>query len=218
MAKITLTPLPKETPEIKPKAGTIRLMDSSEIKVDESQQVSVAEFLLARAEKDDCELYGIVDSARNDEVFRYLVTGDVRYKSLFEDTMDVQSYGVSGFLVECKKESPLFKWMTTEAWGDNCCIFFTSKASFDDLFTHFQKFNRVYIEGDDVVLFRYYDPRVLSLFLPTCNDDQIHSFFGKVNLFFAENEDPTILKVFKYMPESNTKLFNIFKYRILIEE
>ncbi|MEZ5198030.1 MAG: DUF4123 domain-containing protein [Bacteroidales bacterium] len=217
MAKITLTPLPKETPEIKPKAGKIRLMDSSEIKVDESQQVSVAEFLLSRAEKEDCKLYGIVDSARNDEVFRYLVTGDVRYKSLFEDTMDVQSYGVSGFLVECKKESPLFQWMTKQAWGDNCSIFFTSKASFDELFTHFQKFNRVYIEGDDVVLFRYYDPRVLNLFLPTCNNEQIRSFFGKVGHFFAEDEDPEIIRVFKYLPESHDTLLSMHKFRIYKE-
>lgn len=197
MAKITLTPLTKNTPEANPKTGKIRLMESSEIKVDESQQVSVEEFLLKRAEKEDCKLYGIVDSARNDDVFRYLVTGDVRYKSLFEDTMDVQSYGVSGFLVECKKESALFKWMITEAWGDNCCIFFTSKASFDELFTHFQKFNRVYIEGDDVVLFRYYDPRVLRTYLPTCNRDEIETFFGDVGSFFAESNDPEVINIFK---------------------
>ena len=185
MAKITLTPLPKETPEEKFSEGKIRKLEPSIIEVDESKQVSVSEFLLERAEKEDCQLYGIVDSARNDEVFRYLVTGDVKYKSLFEDTMDVQSYGVSGFLVECEKESPLFQWMTTEAWGDNCSVFFISKSSFDDLFSHFQKFNRVYLEGDDVVLFRYYDPRVLRTYLPTCNRDEIETFFGKVISFFS---------------------------------
>ena len=217
MAKITLTPLPKEDPKEKFSEGKIRKLEVSKIEVEESKQVSVSEFLLERAEKEDSQLFAIVDSARNDEVFRYLVTGDVQYKSLFEDTMDIQSYGVSGFLVECKKESPLFRWMTTEAWGDNCCIFFTSKASFDDLFSHFQKFNRVYLEGDEVVLFRYYDPRVLRAYLPTCNQTEIDLFFGEVICFFAENRDSEIVSVFKRNQGSHENTFLISNVKIKLD-
>ena len=217
MGNITLTPLPKEVPEKKSLSGKIRKLDNSKIEVDESHQVSVAGFLLARAEKEGSNLFGIVDSARNDEVFRYLVTGDVQYKSLFEDTMDVQSYGVSGFLVECKKESQLFKWMTTEAWGDSCCIFFTSKDELDELLVHFQKFNRVYLEGDDVVLFRYYDPRVLRTYLPTCNREEIESFFGEVKSFFAESEDPETMFSFIKGIETSSELLKVLAHKIKID-
>ena len=218
MAKITLTPLPKETPEKKSPEGKVSILDTSKIEVDESQQVSVSDFLLERVEKEDCNLYGIVDSARNDEVFRYLVTGDVKYKSLFEDTMDVQSYGVSGFLVECKKESPLFQWMTTEAWGDSCCIFFTSKSSFDVLFSHFQKFNRVYLEEDDVVLFRFYDPRVLRTYLPTCNRFEIETFFGEVHSFFAESNDSEVINVFRKGIDTDAEVLMVSGYKIINTE
>jgi len=217
VAKITLTPLPKETPEEKFSEGKIRKLEVSKIEVEESKQVSVSEFLLERAEKEDCHLYSIVDSARNDEVFRYLVTGDVQYKSLFEDTMDVQSYGVSGFLVECKKESPLFQWMTSDAWGDNSSIFFTSKASFEDLFSHFQKFNRVYLEGDDIVLFRYYDPRVSRTYLPTCNRNEIEIFFGDVKSFFAESDKPEVIHVFKQNKADNDNLLLVSSYKLKTE-
>ncbi|MCD4732573.1 MAG: DUF4123 domain-containing protein [Bacteroidales bacterium] len=217
MAKITLTPLPKEDPEEKLSEGKIRKLEPSKIEVDESKQVSVTEFLLERAEKEECHLFGIVDSARNDEVFRYLVTGDVQYKSLFEDTMDVQSYGVSGFLVECKKESPLFRWMTTEAWGDSCCIYFTSKSSFDDLFSHFRKFNRVYLEGDDVVLFRFYDPRVLQTYLPTCNRVEIETFFGEVNSFFTESDKQEVIHVFKQDIADNENLLLVSSFKLTTE-
>lgn len=200
MAKsISLTPLPKEKP----------------VKVETSGK-SVTEFLLERSKQEKCMLFGIIDSARNDEVFRYLVTGNVKYKSLFEGTMDVQSYGVSGFLVECKKESPLFHWMTSEAWGTNCCIFFTSNASFDDLFSHFQKFNRVYIEDEDVVLFRYYDPRVLRVYLPSCRSNEIDLFFGEVVTFFAEDNDPGIITVFKKTNESRSEILKISKHEIIV--
>lgn len=217
MAKINLTPLPKEDPEEKSTEGRIRKLEPSKIEVDETKQVSVDEFLLSRAEKEDCKLYGIVDSARNDEVFRYLVTGDVRYKSLFEDTMDVQSYGVSGFFVECKKESPLFQWLTTDAWGDNTCIFFTSKASFDELFGHFQKFNRVYLEGDDIVLFRYYDPRVLRTYLPTCNRNEIEAFFGKIESFFTESDEPEVIHVIKQEKAANEDFLFISSFKLTVK-
>ncbi len=209
MAKITLTPLPKENQE------TVK---SEKITVSGSGKITPAEFLLEKAEAADCKLYGIVDSARNEEVFRYLIIGNVKYKSLFEGTMDVQSFGVSGFLVECKKESPLFQWMTTEAWGDSSCVFFTSKASFDDLFNHFQQFNRVYLEDDKVVLFRFYDPRVLRTYLPSCNLEEIDAFFGDVAQFYLESEDPEIMNVIKKSAGEGPEILVISGHKIKIEE
>ena len=183
----------------------------------EEAQVSVSDLLWETAERENCRLFGIVDSARNDEVFRYMIEGEMDFRSLFEGTMDVQSYGVSGFLVDCQKGSPLMKWMTTEVWGDNCCIFFTSKASFDDLFAHFQKFNRVYLEGDEVVLFRFYDPRVLRTYLPTCNSKEIDLFFGEIESFFAECKNAGSIKVFGKKNEIGGYSLSVTSKKLLIE-
>jgi hypothetical protein len=35
-------------------------------------------------------------------------------------------------------------------------------------------------------VFRFYDPRVIAQFLPTCKPDELEIFFGKVQSFFAE--------------------------------
>ncbi|MFO7613392.1 MAG: DUF4123 domain-containing protein [Bacteroidales bacterium] len=192
---ITLKPIRKITIEPLRPAVTVQSP-----KPEEPAQ-HVADFLFQQAEKEGCQLFGIIDSARNEDVFRHLITGNVRYKSLFEGTMDEQSYGVSGFLVECKKESLLFQWMTTEVWGESCCIFFTSKSDFDNLFKHFQQFNRVYLEDDQVVLFRYYDPRVLRVYLPTCSRREIDLFFGEVLSFFAEADTTDIIQEFRKAPK-----------------
>ena len=214
MGKIILTPLPKEPVSRPPISGRLRITDPSGIEVRGGDEMTVSEFLLQNAEKNKCFLYGIVDSARNDEVFRFLITGDAQYRSLFEGTMDVQSYGVSGFLVECKSESPLFQWMTSEAWGDHCCIYFISEASFDELFEHFQQFNRVYLEDDEVVLFRYYDPRVLRKYLPTCDDEEIDIFFGEVKIYFAESKDPGIMHIYTKNDRADTGKLHISSVRI----
>ncbi len=202
---ITLIPITDSPKKTESPSGKIKEINTT-----------VAEFLIEQAEKDACNLFGIVDSARNDEVFRYLVIGDVQYKSLFQDTMDIQSFGVSGFLVECKKESQLFQWMTSEAWGDSFSIFFTSKSSYDELFSHFQKFNRVFLEGDDVVLFRYYDPRVLRTYLPTCNKEEIEIFFGAVRNFFAESEEPEVINVFKQDKAANEDFLFVSSYKLTV--
>lgn len=213
MGKIILTPIQKPA-EKKPDAGIIRLVKASDAQVDESPPKSVHDFLLEKTREDNCNLFAIIDSARNEDVFRYLVTGNVQYKSLFEGTMDVQSYGVSGFLVECKQGSPLFDWMTREAWGDSCCIFFTSEASFDELFSHFQKFNRVYLEDDQVVLFRYYDPRVLRVYLPTCNRAEVELFFGEVISFYAELEDKQHMNSFRKNDAPKDKPLQVISYPV----
>jgi hypothetical protein len=162
-----------------------------------AEEKTVADFLWNQTESNICNLYAIVDSALNEEIFRYFLISNIRYRSLYQGTVDQQSWGVSGFLVECKKESELFKWMTTKAWGNSCSVFFTSRSSFDDLFKHFQKFNRVYLEDDEVVLFRYYDPRVLRIYLPTCNRYEIETFFGEINSFLVESYNPGEIMIFR---------------------
>jgi hypothetical protein len=158
---------------------------------------TVADFLWDQAEKKMCNLYAIVDSARNEEIYKYFLTDNITYRSLFQGKMDVKLFGVSGFLVKCRKDSIVFNWLTTEALGDSCSIFFITKAHFEEVFRHLQKFNRVYLEDDDIVYFRYYDPRILRLYLPSCNNKEIRAFFGEIESFFMESENPDILTEFQ---------------------
>jgi Domain of unknown function (DUF4123) len=183
---------------------------------------TVAGFLWDLADNKMGNLYAIVDSAKNEEVFKYLLTDNVTYRSLFEGKMDIKLFGVSGFLIECKKDSKLFNWLTTEAWGTSCSIFFISKAPFDEVFSHFQKFIRVYLEDDDVVYFRYYDPRVLRIYLPTCNSKEISTFFGEIKSFFVESENTEALTEFqRYSTSWSDKLVvsnHEIKYGIVKDE
>ena len=51
------------------------------------------------------------------------------------------------------------------------------------------------------MLFRYYDPRVLRKFLPTCTPEQIAAFFGPADSVLIENEDGTELLRFRLVNE-----------------
>jgi len=40
------------------------------------------------------------------------------------------------------------------------------------------------------LIFRYYDPRVLRAYLPTCSPAELNTFFGPVTAFITEGENP----------------------------
>jgi hypothetical protein len=48
--------------------------------------------------------------------------------------------------------------------------------------------------------FRFYDPRVLRVYLPTCTTDERSTFFGPVTCFLMEGEEPDELLLFPAAP------------------
>ena len=54
---------------------------------------------------------------------------------------------------------------------------------------NFRGLVKIYDENAKSYIFRFYDPRVLRKYLPTCTPQELEAFFGKVTNFFAENEE-----------------------------
>ena len=59
--------------------------------------------------------------------------------------------------------------------------------------------NLLTVVGPDgsALFFRYYDPRVLAPFLPTCEDDQLDEVFGPAQAFGAVDQDSGDLTLFR---------------------
>ena len=64
-----------------------------------------------------------------------------------------------------------------------------SPAGLRELGRHFQAFIMVYDPQGKPLYFRYYDPRVFRIYLPTCNESELKTVFGPVNSFYVEGED-----------------------------
>jgi uncharacterized protein DUF4123 len=80
-----------------------------------------------------------------------------------------------------------------KAWG----IFAMSPATREELALHFRKFLIVNSEDGDEMYFRLYDPRVLRVFLPSCDEDQLKKFFGPVKKFAMESDDSNFIIQFE---------------------
>ena len=47
------------------------------------------------------------------------------------------------------------------------------------------------------LLFRYYDPRVLRVYLPTCNAEELKTLFGPVQAYIMEDESGAAMLRFR---------------------
>jgi hypothetical protein len=69
-------------------------------------------------------------------------------------------------------------------------------------------------EGEELY-FRFYDPRVLRIFLPTCDREQLKDFFGPVDYYLCEDEDPAYGLVFS-LENSALKTERISKQEVML--
>jgi hypothetical protein len=47
-------------------------------------------------------------------------------------------------------------------------------------------------------MFRYYDPRVLRVYLPTCQPNELRTVFGPIRSYLVEGEDGKSLIEFEF--------------------
>ena len=59
-----------------------------------------------------------------------------------------------------------------------------SEGAQADVASHFRRLLKVQTESGERLYFRYYDPRVLRAFLPSCSEEQVESVFGEVQAFY----------------------------------
>ncbi|MEN8446404.1 MAG: DUF4123 domain-containing protein, partial [Cyanobacteria bacterium J06555_13] len=75
------------------------------------------------------------------------------------------------------------------SWG----IFLESFDTLEELQTHLRDLLLVKDETGRSLHFRFYDPRVLRTYLPTCNAAELATFFGPVARFYTEGAAPNQL-------------------------
>ncbi len=108
---------------------------------------------------------------------------------LFTGDLEPDMEEVAPYLVRLYPTTPFTEWVLNECWGKNWGIFAQSRKPLSGMRTEFRELVTVYDENGDPMTFRFYDPRILRKFLPTCEPDEIKELFGSVDAYFAENEE-----------------------------
>ncbi len=132
--------------------------------------------------------FAILDAAREPSVLKVLVESREECQSLFEGTQGYQLAHFAPYLVKLTPDSPVLETLVSVGWGKSWGVYLVCDRPLAEVRKHLQAFLRVTIEGQGQVYFRFYDPRVLRKFLPTCLPEQVAQFFGPIRYFLAEDE------------------------------
>jgi hypothetical protein len=91
------------------------------------------------------------------------------------------------YLIELPRSSPFKSWWF-EQWGKSVGVLLESQASLLELRRHFRTLTIVRDAERTKYFFRFYDPRVLRVFLPSCTADELRQFFGPISAFYCEEQ------------------------------
>lgn len=146
----------------------------------------------------DGSLFAIVDACDAPMVLAHVRTlGETRAVSLYRGSAEDVYESIAPYLLQVDAET--FDWIVDTLWADPWGIFVRSDASFAHLRTHFRKFLMVESPSGEEWYFRFYDPRVVSVFLSTCTTDELSTFFGPADMIAIVDEDT--LGVMAFAPE-----------------
>lgn len=141
--------------------------------------------------------YILLDAARLSVRIHEATAINPEHRSLYEGRSEEPLADLGPFLFTVPNDETFVNWYSSNGWGNAWGVLIETEASFDELFEHFRNFLLVKTDEDKELYFRFYDPRVLKTFLPTCRKDQLIQFFGPVDKFITEdNAKETAIEFF----------------------
>lgn len=143
-------------------------------------------------------LFGLFDAAREPSIIgRFNRYNKDEFQCLYDGDKgdDVSAFGP--WLVHLPKESPLLEEFLRDGWGKSWGIYILTNRPFAEVRRHFRKFLMAKLPDGREVFFRFYDPRVLRTYLPSCNQTERTEFMASLDKIMVENSDSHELLEFK---------------------
>ena len=136
-------------------------------------------------------LYGVLDCARDASLYEHAARlAPESSECLFAGKLAEPVLRASPFLVELSPSDPLSRLWRTQGWGRAWGVLISSRATLPVLRRQLRRFTQVKLpDGAGPVLFRYWDPRVFRVFLPTVAPGEIAPWFADADRYIVETED-----------------------------
>jgi hypothetical protein len=151
-------------------------------------------------------LYAVLDGAREYDALRERGADTVAAaaarcgepcRSLLEGPRAEHQAAFGPWLVRVADDGAGLERLLAAGWGRAWGVFLSSPHDFDRVRDHLRRFLFVETQPKQLAYFRFYDPRVLRLFLPTCDAEQGGQLFDGVGAFLVEGPEPSRLLRFE---------------------
>lgn len=176
---------------------------------------SVSQYLFS---EQDANVFAVLDGASVPGLLDKLYGLSPNFCCLFRGELQPDMAEVAPYLVQLEQGAEFTNWIIGQGWGNHWGIFVATEADFRRMRTHFRSFLIVYDETGRPLRFRYYDPRVLRTYLPTCKTEELAIVFGPVTSYVVEDADPDVLSRFQMASGSvKHKKISIGNLKVLTE-
>ena len=139
----------------------------------------------------DRHVFAVLDGASIPTLLDKLYGEDPpRFECLYRGELEPDMAECAPYIAEVERDTDFAEWAIGTGWGNHWGIFAVSQAELKDVRLHFRKLNMVYGPDGRPLLFRYYDPRVMRIFAPTCSAADLKKLFGPVERFVMEAPEP----------------------------
>jgi len=143
-------------------------------------------------------VYAILDGSRNNKIHPMLSQSDQRYSCLYEGTLNYELTLAAPYIVRLEKDSDFTYQLIQQCWGNSWGIFAITyaPATLISVRRNCRKIAYVLDKNNKKYVFRYYDPRVFRVYLPTCDVLEAAKVFGPITEFVIEGNTPDKLHRF----------------------
>lgn len=141
--------------------------------------------------------YAVLDGASVPDLVSRLYELEPEHACLYSGELAPDMAEIAPYLVHLQPKTDFSDWVFKHGWGNHWGILAHSYSGLRALRQHFRGFLRVHDSKGQPLLFRYYDPRVMRTYLPTCNSQELQKVFGPVETYLVESEDSNVLLCFQ---------------------
>lgn len=148
------------------------------------------------------QVFAVIDGARDARVVPMLRTTGLEHVCLFAGNLSPSLLAVAPWLVRLSPQARLTRELCAEGWDDHWFVLARTRAdvTLQQLQRHLRTVLRVQDEAGRYLMFRFYDPRVLRVYLPTCTRAEADTVFGPVSEWTCAGADPRALTTFAKSP------------------
>ncbi|MCF6281488.1 MAG: DUF4123 domain-containing protein [Candidatus Polarisedimenticolaceae bacterium] len=145
------------------------------------------------------QVYAVLDGARDRRIEPMVRLSRLERTCLYSGRLSARMQAAAPYVVHLARDARFTRELLEASWGKSWGFFTIVPVdmTLEQHRRHFKKLLRVKDESGRTLMFRFYDPRVLRLYLPSCTRDEAKQFFGQIPQIITEAEDSNTLLTYR---------------------
>ncbi len=153
--------------------------------------------LLSTLYRDREPLYALVDPVHDNRLPAFVAASGEQYCSLSEAQPDIELAQAMPLLVLLPPTARLLDVLIKDGWGKGWAVYIASHAPAEQVRNHLRDYLIVRTKSGKSLCLRFYDSRILRIFVERFSPKESAEFFGPITRIIAEDEQPGTAIEFK---------------------